>query len=248
MGMDATPALIPNAAPPAKRRKSALSWTPDENQFADRLLTIWNDTVGKIAGKAYNVRGNRGAAVRFYRRNCSAPPEDVFTEEMIRAGFAAYAECPPNVKLKSWKTFHDFVNDAEDLIAKQLARIGYKPTDSAAAQARELLDHLELGRLAREANANKDTLIGHVRSLTVHWARRASKQPRESSAMLAWLGRIRELHHRLRSLESSDRSPLFMRASLLFGSLAERPYHGTQSDNNLVGAIALALLDKEAAK
>jgi hypothetical protein len=45
----------------------ALSWSPDENQFAAWLIAEWNKSFKGLPGgkSASSVRGNTGATVRF---------------------------------------------------------------------------------------------------------------------------------------------------------------------------------------
>lgn len=278
MGMDATTKpLFPSAgsAPPReiKRRKFALSWAADEAEFARWLIAEWNQVFKGLPGgkSASMVRGNTGAAVRFYRRLCHAesqgtqsseisnvksgsalsasPRESPLSRDAITAAIRAYADNPANKALKppAWRYFRDWIDEAEDRIAAELSRIGWKQTDSAAQQARDLLDHLELGRLAREANAEKTALSEHVVNRIVHWEGRVSKQRREAVAMMNWLNRVNDLYQKFLLLPSDQRRPLVRKAMGLFDAMACRRCNGTTDDSNIVGAIALALLDRQVA-
>lgn len=249
MGTDATtPPLFPSAcsAPPReKKRKSALSWSADENQFADWLISAWNITMSLVSSRAYDKRRNRFKAIQFYRRAVADQSRyregAVFSRDMIRAGLAAYADSPVNAKV-GWKSFPDFLPDAEELLDKQLKRIGYQappPPNPKRDAVAPLLAHLSLGQLAEHCTLAAIDLFDHIKSY---------KSPKRSGPFdtvnLRYYQKLQGLVARLRSLKLFDRQALARRASAAF-----QDFYGVRYDPNMLirrnrrHALALALLD-----
>lgn len=249
-GTDATtsPPLFNDAAP--SKRKNAASWHTIEVQFAEWLMRTWNDTVGRVGSRAYDKRRNRFAAIQFHRRiHASGDREALpFTPDSIRAALAAYASCPANLKLGSWKSFHDWCGEAEELIEKHLRRVGYElgaaAQDPREAAARKLHEHLGLGRLAASATQINSTLADHVVAMLAR-LRRMPKWRESDSREFDHYERLERLIRARGRLSSAQESVLLGRATVAFAALRGRPYGGTAADSNDVAALALAILDRE---
>lgn len=154
----------PQSTPPPKR-KFAASWSADERKFIDFLIDAWNATVGKVGSRAYHVRPNHSAAVFFFRRihppNAGAP---LFSHDAIRKALSIYAASEANIKLGSWKRFHDFFSAGEDMIDGLLRKAGIPAhaDDARRAAAQKLAEHLGLVREARAAARDGETLPAHL--------------------------------------------------------------------------------------
>lgn len=193
----AQPALpgMKTAANAARKRRTALTWSADEVQFAGRLLATWNAALGDCR-RAYKTRRNQFVAIAFYRRNESRPPEDRITTAQLGAAIRAYASDPANAQMRRWKSFHDWIADAEDNIAAQLARIKHAsllrrgradreaplpqrnrtptplraaaapPGESPLAAAQRLLHHKHLAAHAETASRRSRSLRDYLDGLT----------------------------------------------------------------------------------
>ena len=243
-----TPALIPGAAPPA-RRKHAISWTSAEKDFAIWLLKTWNETVGPVAGRCYHTRRNNFNAIQLYRRlnGCVSgfQPENqpIFSNDAIRKALAAYADQARSIEPQFWLTFQGWCKNAEDHISRQLTRLGIPADHDAArkAAALALTEHLGLGGVARHAASTSENLEGHLR-----WAlaRLKTCQPTRSViAQQTFYQRLWDLLARFGALDADQRRLYHKRAANAFRAAHGRDPQKSHDDSNLTHALALAIFD-----
>jgi hypothetical protein len=221
--MFADSTLIPGAVAPVSnrsRRKFALSWSTDERQFTDWLLVEWNKHFRGVAGGkvAYRVRGNTGAAVRFYRRLCQMDDAERFSQDDIAAAIAAYASNPANLALKppAWRYFKDWIDEAEDRIAAECQRTGRAigSSDKVAADAQKIITHLGLDKIARSASNLNRTIGEHIDASRDAAVRIAAKSntPENLNYSIYWQ-RISTLRFKLVGQSKSDYISYLTRAA-----------------------------------
>lgn len=243
----AQPALFNDRVP--TRRKSAACWSPDELQFAELVMSAWNKAFDSVAGgyRVYDTRRNRFVAIQFHRRNCERPADQRFTDADVTAAIAAYAACPTNVKLASWKRFADWLRDADENIDHQLRRIG-RPVgkiDGLHLAATRVVENLGVGRFAKQAAQQSMSITEYLRSIVsrtnaVKHLRAAEKETRAACLrLLALAGRYRQL-------DREARDKLHQRAERAFAALRGRPATGAAEDTTLVRAIIMSLMDFDA--
>lgn len=106
--------------------RAARNWSRAEVEFALAMFAAWNQAFAGVVGgcRVYDTRRNRFVAIQFARRNAARPPAERFSPAAVAAAIAAYAEDPVNRKLSRWKSFGDFMREAEELIDRQLTRTG----------------------------------------------------------------------------------------------------------------------------
>lgn len=244
--MSTQPALF-NDAP--RRQKSAACWSADENQFAVLAMNAWNNVFKHLAGGygVYDKRHNRFVAIQFHRRNCARPAAERFTDDDVCAAITAYAACPVNVKLSSWKRFADWMRDAEENIDYQLRRIG-RPvgkTDGLHFAATRVVENLGVGRFAQQAAQQSMALTEYLRSILARTHVVKYLRPPEK-AQRAVCMRLLALAGRYRQLPRMDRERLRERADRAFTALKGRaPTDGTE-DSTLARAMILSLMDFDA--
>ena len=248
-----TPALFPKCGtgsqqPVKARRKSALSWSPEENQFAAWLIATWNAAFKNTDGGklANNVRGNNSAAIFFYRRLCRMPPGLRFSADDIAAAIQGYADNPVNKKLQSFTWFRTFAREAEDRITAELRRVGRRigASDSLAAAARRLWERRRLGYQSKLAEQMNEELSAErfqscIRSIDARKRIRPSDQMerRHYAELLA-------LALRFGDLPPDDRAAYRQRAEKPFRILSDRASDPRDlADRNALTALALALFD-----
>lgn len=245
--------LIPNCAPPA-RRKYAASWSPAEREFIEWLMAAWNDTVGKVGSSAYHVRLNHSAAVFFYRRiHQSAGASPAFTRDAIRRALELYAAAEANRKLQSWKRFHDFFSVGEDMIDGLLRKAGVSPRldDSRRAAAQKIADHLGLVRVARSAAQSNVCMLEYAQTQCSILERRISPttgRPRDIPQHNYWSKVARLCDDWTYKLAPKSQDAYRARAARCFAALYDRPpqpHTCNAEDDTIVFAIALALFDLE---
>lgn len=246
--MSAQPALFNDRIP---RKKSAACWTPDELQFAALAMAAWKKAFAGVAGgyDVYDTRHNRFVAIQFHRRNCARPQGQRFTDDDVTAAIAAYAACPVNVKLQSWKRFADWMREAEvdENIDHQLRRIGRPKgkTDGRHAAATRVVENLGVGRFAKLAAQQSMALTEYLRMTmgridqTKH-PRAAEKETRTACV------RLLALAARFKALSTADRDALAARAAVAFGALRGRAATEDREDTTLFRAIILSLMDYDA--
>lgn len=234
----------PQSTPPPKR-KFAASWSADERKFIDFLIDAWNATVGKVGSRAYHVRPNHSAAVFFFRRihppNAGAP---LFSHDAIRKALSIYAASEANIKLGSWKRFHDFFSAGEDMIDGLLRKAGIPAhaDDARRAAAQKLAEHLGLVREARAAARDGETLPAHF----AHQLRAADRaRPSQRQQMRDHYIRLSTLAFELAKLDLTAKRTMHKQACEAFRAAFDRDPNPavTREDGPVVHALALALYD-----
>ncbi|OQY96257.1 MAG: hypothetical protein B6D36_19735 [Planctomycetes bacterium UTPLA1] len=244
--MSAQPALFNDTAP---RKKSASCWSADENQFAVLTMTTWNNVFKQLAGgySVYDKRHNRFVAIQFHRRNCARPAAERFTDDDVTAAITAYATCPVNVKLSSWKRYVDWMREAEENIDHQLRRIG-RPigkTNGRYAAAVRVVENLGVGRFAQQANQESMALTEYLRGIKVRIDRMRHPRAADKATRAACL-RLLALAARYKALDKTDRDALRARADTAFTALKGRSPMESGDDCTLCRAIILSLMDFDA--
>lgn len=245
--MSNVPPLIQNCAPPA-RRKFAASWSAEERRFIDFLIDAWNATVGKVGSRAYHVRPNHSAAVFFFRRihppNAGAP---LFSHDAIRKALSIYAASEANIKLGSWKRFHDFFSAGEDMIDGLLRKAGIPAhaDDARRAAAQKLAEHLGLVREARAAARGRDPLPAHLASRLLAVSRYGRPEQREK--LRAHYTHLSRLAFALTRLPSEHKRALHKRACAAFCAAYDREPNpaAIREDGLVVHALAMAIYDRD---
>ncbi|MCC6947590.1 MAG: hypothetical protein IT539_07455 [Bradyrhizobiaceae bacterium] len=245
--MSAQPALFNDRAP--ARRKSAACWSPDELQFAELVMSAWNKAFDSVAGgyRVYDTRRNRFVAIQFHRRNCQRPADQRFTDDDVTAAITAYAACPTNVRLASWKRFADWLRDADENIDHQLRRIG-RPvgkTDGLHLAATRVVENLGVGRFAQQANQQSMSITEYLRSIKGRIDRLRHPRAAEKTTRAACL-RLLALAARYQALPKPERDTLRARADTAFTALKGRPPMPDGEDCTLCRAIILSLMDFDA--
>lgn len=254
--MSAQPALFNDKSAP---RKSAASWSADENQFAAWLMQQWNETVGRVGQKCYIKRRNRFAAIQLYRRLWEQHPtrqamggsaRQLFSNEEIRAALQAYATCEHNVALKSWKCFHDWCDLGEELIDKQLKRIGYEappPPDPKRDAASRIVERRKLHLVAASATTAKLNLDKYLDGESAKYLRARMTDESERQRILSAIHEIAAHLQAILNLPLDAKQRLWDRAAVVFGDYYGSPPRKCLADKNAMRAIgiALALVDRE---
>lgn len=235
----------PQSTPPPKR-KFAASWSADERKFIDFLIDAWNATVGKVGSRAYHVRPNHSAAVFFFRRihppNAGAP---LFSHDAIRKALSIYAASEANIKLGSWKRFHDFFSAGEDMIDGLLRKAGIPAhaDDARRAAAQKLAEHLGLVREARTAARDGETLPAHL-AAQLRAADRDGRADRREKLRAHYL-QLSKLAFDLTRLDLPAKREMHKRACDAFRAAFDREPNGAafREDALVVHALAIALFD-----
>lgn len=253
--MSAQPALFSDA--PGARRKFAASWSADERQFAAWLMKTWNETVGVAGQKAYNKRPNHFAAIQLYRRmwalhparaEMGLPARQLFSNEAIRVALAAYAACEHNVKLKSWKCFHDWCDLGEELIDKHLKRIGWEeppPPNPKREAAEKLLADCPYIAIAASATKANMALAEFLNYEAARYVMIKMRSEDERRRILSSIHSVAAKVQKIRNRQIEAQRDLWKRAADLFADWSGRPMGRSLTDTNAGRAIAIALVDRD---
>lgn len=252
--MSAQPALFNDTAP---RRKYAASWSADERQFSQWLMQTWNETVGRVGQRVYNKRHNHFAAIQLYRRmwelhparaEMGLPARQLFSNEAIHAALAAYAACEHNVKLKSWKSFHDWCDLGEELIDKHLKRIGWEeppPPDPKREAAEKLLADCPYITIAARATKANMALAEFLDYEAARYLKIKMRSEDERLHILNIIHSVAAKVQKIRNRPIEDQRDLWKRAAAMFADWSGSPMGRSLTDTNAGRAIALALVDRE---
>ncbi len=253
------PGLPKGATQQPKRNRFAKRWTPDEVQFAEKMIAHWSQIFGGVAGgsKANRTRHNRFVAIKFYRWNQEQPPEERFSDGAVRSAIEGYRDDPTMRKMveggrthyKSFATW--FGGDVADSIDRQLARLGIPRTlrgaDAQSAKNRQaaeaLLENSGLKRVATHATAINSELFEHIA-----WLRKSATQSkwRDSQGVAAFYGYLAQRAAQFEAEPPTTQADYRKRGGVGFRAIAGRsPKRDSLEDGNLVNAIALALFDQK---